>query len=674
MTLPKSSDWMFALKTFFAAMLALWIALRLGLDRPYWAMTSAFIVSQPLNGVTRSKAVYRFLGTISGAALTIAIVPNLIDSPEFLSGILAIWLGVCVYLANLDRDPHSYFFLLTGYSVSILIFPIVDTPSIIWDVVIARLEEITLGIACGEAVSSVVAPRSARDALSAQMDGWVANARQWAISILEGDGASDEALARRQKVLGNVAQTRLLASQIKYDNTVDEVRQQSFQALRQRLSLVIPVLDGISDRLETSWPRDATRMQSTLLEIREHLRSPVALDDAGLHNLQKMVGSLHQDAPALTEQQVVQSSLRLRLSEFVDLVSDIVSLRRYIAGELAGKPILRFAINDGDWHEHRDHFVALQAGIASALAMAVVVSFWISTGWPAGAAAALLVGIVSAFLAGLDTPAVPLTGLIVAASIALCMDGVLLFAILPYAHSFEAMALAFLPFFMFFGVLASLPRTAMFGSTILMFGSTELALTSAYSADFITFANTAIASIAGLVIARAVLGVVRNGSATLTVNRLVRLNRRDIAGACRKEGLPGRLSLASLLIDRLSLMIPRLAAAGPKETEFAARGLLDLRIGINVAEINELSVGLAPSHRAELNAALEGLGEIFEDPSRPVGPVINAVSQARLKPIGLSGEAAFQVAIRLDGIHQALVKGYGSLDRNREAGKDGKGD
>ena len=46
------ADIVFALKTFAAAMLALIIAVWLDLPRPYWAMTTVYITSQPLAGAT----------------------------------------------------------------------------------------------------------------------------------------------------------------------------------------------------------------------------------------------------------------------------------------------------------------------------------------------------------------------------------------------------------------------------------------------------------------------------------------------------------------------------------------------------------------------------------------------------------------------------------------------
>src|ERR1700739_2168152 len=104
----------FACKTFLAAVLALLAALWLDLPRPYWAMATVYITSQPLAGATSSKALYRVLGTLGGAAATVALVPNLIDAPELLCLAMALWVGLCLYLSLLDRQPRSYAFMLAG--------------------------------------------------------------------------------------------------------------------------------------------------------------------------------------------------------------------------------------------------------------------------------------------------------------------------------------------------------------------------------------------------------------------------------------------------------------------------------------------------------------------------------------------------------------------------------
>ncbi|HEX2943629.1 MAG TPA: FUSC family protein, partial [Rhodopila sp.] len=95
MSWPSIRDWLFACKAFLAAMLALYVAVSLGLQRPYWAMASAYIAMQPLSGATRSKAIFRGCGTIAGASAAVVLVPPLSNAPALLSLALALWTGVC---------------------------------------------------------------------------------------------------------------------------------------------------------------------------------------------------------------------------------------------------------------------------------------------------------------------------------------------------------------------------------------------------------------------------------------------------------------------------------------------------------------------------------------------------------------------------------------------------
>src|ERR1700734_871105 len=93
MTLPSLRDWLFSLKTFIAAMLALYVAFYFELPRPYWAMASVYIVSNPFVGATRSKALYRVLGTALGASAAVLFVPPFVESPYLFSVIVALWTG-----------------------------------------------------------------------------------------------------------------------------------------------------------------------------------------------------------------------------------------------------------------------------------------------------------------------------------------------------------------------------------------------------------------------------------------------------------------------------------------------------------------------------------------------------------------------------------------------------
>ncbi len=72
----------FSVNCFVAGMLALFIAFSLNLESPSWALTTVYITSTPLSGAVRAKARFRIFGTILGAAAMLAIVPNLVPSPN----------------------------------------------------------------------------------------------------------------------------------------------------------------------------------------------------------------------------------------------------------------------------------------------------------------------------------------------------------------------------------------------------------------------------------------------------------------------------------------------------------------------------------------------------------------------------------------------------------------
>src|SRR6185312_15952716 len=96
---------LFSVKCFVAAMLAYYVALRIGLTRPYWAITTSYLVAQPLAGAVLSKAVFRVAGTVLGATAAVVLVPTFVNEPAALSLALALWLGVCLYFSLLDRTP-----------------------------------------------------------------------------------------------------------------------------------------------------------------------------------------------------------------------------------------------------------------------------------------------------------------------------------------------------------------------------------------------------------------------------------------------------------------------------------------------------------------------------------------------------------------------------------------
>src|SRR6266545_8067629 len=106
----------FAVQTFAASLLALYIAFWAGLDDPRWAFLTVYIVSQPDSALVLAKGFYRILGTIAGVLVSIALVFGLSQYGELFLAAVALWIGLCTFAAGALRNFASYGFLLAGFS------------------------------------------------------------------------------------------------------------------------------------------------------------------------------------------------------------------------------------------------------------------------------------------------------------------------------------------------------------------------------------------------------------------------------------------------------------------------------------------------------------------------------------------------------------------------------
>ena len=180
---PSARQWLFSLKAFLAAMLALYIALWMDLPRPYWAMATVYFVSHPLTGATRSKAAYRVLGTLLASAAVVT-VPLLVNGPVLLMAAVSLWTALLLYLSLLQRTPQLR--LPAGRLHPADRGAARGGPAEqIFDIAVARIE-IVIGIVCAGVVGSVVFPANvARRA--GRVPPRLADAALWAGDMLSAD-------------------------------------------------------------------------------------------------------------------------------------------------------------------------------------------------------------------------------------------------------------------------------------------------------------------------------------------------------------------------------------------------------------------------------------------------------------------------------------------------------
>ncbi len=160
---PRSEDlWIaatFAIKTFVAGLLALYVAFWLGLDEPRWALMTVYVVAQPEGGLVLAKSFYRALGTAAGILVSTLLVFTFAQYGELFVALLALWTGICNFAARAARNFTSYGFLLAGYTVAIVGIPAALNPTAAYTIIVARGTEIAIGIIFAALASRLLFPQ-----------------------------------------------------------------------------------------------------------------------------------------------------------------------------------------------------------------------------------------------------------------------------------------------------------------------------------------------------------------------------------------------------------------------------------------------------------------------------------------------------------------------------------
>jgi uncharacterized membrane protein YccC len=165
------------------------------------------------------------------------------------------------------------------------------------------------------------------------------------------------------------------------------------------------------------------------------------------------------------------------------------------------------------------------------------------------------------------------------------------FAILPAVDGFGAFALALSPLYFGTALYLASPQHWLRALGFALISQTLLALQPSLRADFESFMNIAVGAVAGSLIALLVTSLMRVVSAETSVSRILRAGWRDLAALAAGRTPTGADALASRMLDRVGLLIPRLPRVGGVAALAHADALNDLRLGVNTTTLRELAGG-----------------------------------------------------------------------------------
>ncbi|MBB5470618.1 putative membrane protein YccC [Paraburkholderia sp. CI2] len=625
-------------KVAIAMTLAMGLCMRLELRTPATAMVSCVIVMMhQQSGMVIARGFYRGLGMVCGSFAGLLLITFFPQQPLLFLGVLAVWIGVCVFGASYYRSFQSYGFVLTGYGTAITAIPVWSNPYGVYDNVVFTVSEVVIGVACACVISAVVFPRSVVPEL-------YASSRKNFTDLLN---AMHTMLDRATSVAGfdtflvlireRVGVESLRSGAVFEDPSIRLHNHVYLDLDRSFLDTVtwIHALHQLKARVAAEAdPRAlaaADEMIDGLLAIVPNEAQSGLITTEQVGTLSRQLGAFERDLPAHLGR-LLQSlaDLSPHQRQFVATtgaalffsIADLrVMCRSYVDARTVGRlpwpqSVLQAISRIGRTRASANRTSATIAGARAAVAVLVVGAAWIASGWVGGATAIVAVAITSALFALAPNPAVASWQIFGG-----CLGGwlagfALNFFILPRIDTFELLAASMAIVVMVGSYMNTFAKTAILGLGFSLYFCFTVGITNPTVYNPSAYLDTGFALLCGIAVAAVAFSVLVPRAGDWISAQYMKQIRGLITHDAREADLDDLLYAFELSLRDFILQI----ASAPADARVNRDHLIGwafaaLEIGRSMIQMrldtHELGAALPTGWPAEQDAWLAALAEVF---------------------------------------------------------------
>ncbi|MFC0266801.1 FUSC family protein [Kushneria aurantia] len=583
---PNADTLKFAARGVVAMALALFLAMQMQLDRPYWALISAvFLQIRPQSGLVIEKGVCQIGGTLIGGLVGITVMALAMQMPAIALMLLMVWVMLCATASALTRN----FNLTYGFAISaatailVVVLTVVgsNSSSGVFDIAVARVSEIVLGASCATLVSMLLWPARVRNVIDGHAGRVIDQTFEALIMNLDRDVPMREAREKIVSALGAALTLNNDSSAVIYEGPHGPGRARAAWLLTQRAlsmmaemqtygrlvreqsSLVNDRFDAALDDIRNTMER--VRWRETWSERRREIQ--------GLRQRLQQ-SSLHHEGSPL-ERRLAQGLLVLLNYAYV-MIEAHHAIRNVDNTRLRATRLAR----------HRDYMPALVVGMRAGLLFAVGAVIYVATQWSSGVLMMVLPVIFGVMFASFPSPTAMLKNVIKGATVGMAVSlvfGNILLAQAP--RDFEMLMLVFgPPFFLGLMAMANPPILAQglgfcIVYTILTMPSNNM------SFDIAGFANRALAIGLGLLVLYTVFRIVPSANSLVMRRRVIRATTEDLCALWQRTRRHSREEAGNWFNGRMIERVQRLANIDSQLPE-NSRFLLDLGMtGLNLGHV-----------------------------------------------------------------------------------------
>lgn len=510
-------QWRYALRNAIAMCLALTIAYCLNLDEPYWAMTSAAVVSFPTVGGVVSKSLGRIAGSFIGATAALIIAGNTLNDPWLFIFAMAAWLALCTWVSSHFQNNAAYAFMLAGYTAAIIAFPMINTveSTELWDIAQARVCEVVVGILCGGFMMMVLPSTSDGTALLTALKNMHARLLEHA-SLLWKPETTEAIRTAHEGVISQILTMNLLRIQAFWSHYRFRRQNNLLNYLLQRQLRLTSVISGLR-RMLLNWPDPPPQLWPLLETLLKELARP----DTHKYDVARL---LQQLAP-VDRNDYRHQAFWHRLRYFCWLYLDSSRWLREL--ENATPVSVLTPPKTPSLARHTDNAEATWSALRTFCVITVTGAWGVSTQWESAGGALSLAAISCVLYSSVASPLGSLT---------LLMRTLLWLSLFSFLVKFGLMVQItdlwqFLLFL--FPLLATMqlmklqqPKLAGLWGQLIVFMGSFIAVTNPPVYDFADFLNDNLAKVIGVGLSWVAFSVLRPSSDTRKSRRHIRSLRR----------------------------------------------------------------------------------------------------------------------------------------------------
>jgi uncharacterized membrane protein YccC len=554
--------WVFVFKAVLAALLALWIAMRLDMQQPRTAMTTVFVVMQPQSGMVLAKSFYRFCGTMVGLVVMLVFISLFSQQPVLFLSATALWVGICTAGSARNRNFRSYGFVLAGYTAALIGIPAAQHPEGAYLSALTRVGEVSLGILCSGAVSALVFPQHAGeqirttvrrrftqfvDYVSRALSGNMERAQiektnlAFVADIVGFEAARSVAVFENPESRRRGGRLARLNSEFMSASTRFHALHQLMNRLRASASAatiealepffheVPPLLlvDGEPVRHAADAARAAAQLREykaalpkrvrekrAALEVHAGFDQPEAHAEFASSEAHPEFSSLEFDTACELLYRFVDDMLAYA-DTYASLASPSHERERWVARYVPKTNMLAAAVS----------------GLRGAVVMFVLSAFWIYSAWPSGGTMVLNAAAVCALASSSPRPTLMAAQMAVGTTLAALAGMIVIFGVFPHMDGFVLMSVALVPALMFGSFLTTKRTLAGVGIGYCIFFCFLAGPDNLVHYDPSGFMNDAIALVLSMIVAAIAFAVLLPTDAPWLRRLLLADLRREVLHA-----------------------------------------------------------------------------------------------------------------------------------------------